>query len=128
MEIVEELLGSHPANALNKSQEGRDGVPKPVPCPSAGSTQEKDDEKMTDSEWRNVDDVRRHDGCLTERMGVNGEKSENVRMMNAEMMREMREIVGSFSLEKVEEQQPVQVNVGGQTLEVENLVSREQGN
>ena len=38
VEIVEELLGSHPANALNRSQEGRDGVPKPAPCPSTGST------------------------------------------------------------------------------------------
>ena len=46
---------------------------------------------MTDSEWRNVDDVRRHDGRETERMGVNGENSENVRMMNTEMMREMRD-------------------------------------
>ena len=89
LEKVDELLGSHPANALNRPQEGGDTVPKPVPCPSAGSTQEKDDEKMTDSEWRNVDDLRRNDGCETERMGASYEKSENVRMMNAELMRKM---------------------------------------
>ena len=34
------------------------------------------------------------------------------------------EIVGSFSLEKLDEQQPVGVNVGGQALEGENLVSQ----
>ena len=33
MEMVEEVLGSHPANALPRSQEGGDGVPKPGPCP-----------------------------------------------------------------------------------------------
>ena len=38
IEIVEESMGSHPANALNRSQEGGDDVPETVPCPSAGST------------------------------------------------------------------------------------------
>ena len=64
----EELLGSHPANALNRPQEGGAGVPEPVPCPSAGSAPEKEEKKKI------------------ERVEVSNEKSENVRMLNEELM------------------------------------------
>merc|ERR1719319_769540 len=42
MEKVEELLGSHPVNVLNRLQEGGAGVPEPVICPSTGSTPKKE--------------------------------------------------------------------------------------
>ena len=50
-----------------------------------------------------------------------------VELNDQDVVQNVAEIVGSFGLEKLEEQQPVEVNVGGQTLEEENLVSREQG-
>merc|ERR1719319_1088189 len=67
MEKVEELLGSHPANVLSRLQEGGAGVPEPVICPSTGSTPK------------------------IGRVGVSNEKSENVRMMNDEIVRKMRD-------------------------------------
>ena len=53
-------------------------------------SQEKEKEKMKNSEWRN-DELRRNDGCKVERMGVSSEKSENVRMLNEEIVRKMRD-------------------------------------
>ena len=53
-------------------------------------SQEKEKEKMMDSEWRN-DELRRNDGCKVERMGVSSEKKENVRMLNEEIVRKMRD-------------------------------------
>ena len=48
--------------------------------------------------------------------------------LNAQdVVQNVAEIVDSFVLERLEEQQPVEVSVGRQTLEEENLVSREQG-
>ena len=75
---MENVPGSHPANALSRSQEVGFGRPKPSLCPSIGSTPNGE---MTKSESMSDNArVRNNDG----------EKCKTGRMTNVEMMREMQ--------------------------------------
>ena len=96
-----------------------------------GKKKEKRVEKQREEAERNRQKSRMKDWLSKRNLCYGNASYGNASGMehnDQDVAQNVAEIVGSFGLEKLEEQQPVQVNVGGQALEGENLVSREQGN
>ena len=110
-----------------------------------GKKKEKRVEKQREEAERNRKKNRMKDWLIKRNLGKDSASYGNASYENAsygnasygnasgvdlnaqDVVQNVAEIVSSFVLERLEVQQPVEVNDGRQTLEEENLVSRGQG-